>query len=580
MSAYKHIKSMLSRQLFHRPMIAMMHRPMGSIVDSRHSIKLSPFYCYDSYYHHLRCNMSSSSSSSIAPGRMESTQHVPTIATTTTNNSSVPTSTTNPTPDFSTNARAFRNKTTMELIRAAMIFGVCSKVPSLVQHAESILYYSYRIFGATITNHIVRVSFYNHFCAGSDVASMEPTIQQLQNDGIGCIFDFAAEHDHTKDDTTGIHDDPELQYDQNSEFFQQSIRLAALLVPLPTAIGSCISTDPNSSNNTTTTTTCIIGSNHNNCVAVKVTGLVDASLLTRTALVANALRQRVVPSNDGDIFDIILNARAGAVLDKEDLGTTLSAEDLVALQRLHDRCLRMSETAKACGIRLLFDAEQVRYQPAIDALVLHLQRVYNSVTSSDYPIIYNTYQCYLKDSTQRLQFDLETSKLYQYHMGIKLVRGAYMESERSVAKKAGRPSAIHDTLNDTHKSFNAAIHIALQHAAQLQHRGNENDTRSIEVMCATHNQTSIEYAIRIMNELNIDRSSKCMSFAQLFGMKDNLTFNLGLHGYSAYKYVPYGDVTMVTPYLLRRAMENSAIRGGADDEWQMVVRELRRRAHF
>ena len=156
-----------------------------------------------------------------------------------------------------------------------------------------------------------------------------------------------------------------------------------------------------------------------------------------------------------------------------------------------------------------------------------------------------------------------------------------MESERFLAKKAGQPSAIHDSLNDTHKSYNDAIQIALRHAAQQQQRRNDdNDNRSIELMCATHNQTSIEYAIHTMNALNIDRASKCISFAQLFGMKDNLTFNLGLHGYSAYKYVPYGDVTMVTPYLLRRAMENSAIRGGADDELQMVVNELRRRVKF
>lgn len=568
MQAYR-TKSLLSRTLLqHPPMLSMMRRPMGSVVHSHCATKSPP---YLSFFNHSRYM----ASSSIIPNRVESAHHQPPTAMTSTTESSVPTSTTttttvtNPIPDFSTNARAFRNKTTMELIRGAIIFGFCSKVPSLIQHAETIIQYSYRIFGATFTNHILRVSFYNHFCAGSDVASMEPTIQNLQNDGIGCIFDFAAEHDHTKDDTTGMYDDPELQYDQNSELFQQSIRLAALLVPLPTAIAS---TD-------TITTPCIIAHNSNNCVAVKVTGLVDASILARTAQVADALRKRAVPSDDGDIFDIIMRSREGTVQNKEILGTTLTEQDVAALERLHDRCHRLSETAKACGIRLLFDAEQVRYQPAIDALVLHLQRVYNCVTNSDYPIIYNTYQCYLKDSNQRLLFDLETSKQHQYHMGIKLVRGAYMESERILAKKAGQPSAIHDTLNDTHKSYNNAIQLALRHAAQQQQRGidDNSDIRSIEVMCATHNQTSIEYAIRTMNALNIDRASKCISFAQLFGMKDNLTFNLGLHGYSAYKYVPYGDVTMVTPYLLRRAMENSAIRGGAEDELQMVVKELRRR---
>ena len=86
--------------------------------------------------------------------------------------------------------------------------------------------------------------------------------------------------------------------------------------------------------------------------------------------------------------------------------------------------------------------------------------------------------------------------------------------------------------------------------------------------------------MNVLLGVQIDRTSKCVSFAQLYGMKDNLTYNLGLHKYNAYKYVPYGDVMMVTPYLLRRAMENSAIRGGADDELQMVLNELRRRAKW
>ena len=482
----------------------------------------------------------------------------------------------NPIPDFNTNAMAFRNKTTIELIRAAILFGFCTHLPALVYHAETILQYSYRIFGTTITNHLVRLSFYEQFCAGADVASMEPTIQQLQNDGIASIFDFAAEqlqdHNRNHNSSSRINDDskeysnaamnPDMEYELNLERFQQSIRLAALLVPLPTSMDG-------------TSSYATISSNSRNCVAIKVTGLVDAAVLARTSQIATTLCSHGRRNDERDIFDIMINSNE-----------TLSEQDIAALRHLQERCLRLSDTAKACGIQLLFDAEQVRYQPAIDALVLHLQRVYNSVENSDHPIIYNTYQCYLKDSTQRLRFDLETSKRHQYHMGIKLVRGAYMESERYLAEKTGQPSPIHDTLNDTHDSFHSAIELALGHAAQEQHQQQEKDKsscgeiRSIELMCATHNQTSIEYAIRTMNALNIDRASKCISFAQLFGMKDNLTYNLGLHGYRAYKYVPYGDVTMVTPYLLRRAMENSAIRGGVKDELEMILKELRRRSIF
>jgi proline dehydrogenase len=96
-------------------------------------------------------------------------------------------------------------------------------------------------------------------------------------------------------------------------------------------------------------------------------------------------------------------------------------------------------------------------------------------------------------------------------------------------------------------------------------------------MCATHNQETIELAIQVMNTIGLDRGSRVTSFAQLYGMKDNLTLQLGKNGYRAYKYVPYGPVKMVMPYLLRRANENSAIAGGARDELAMIVRELRRR---
>ena len=96
-------------------------------------------------------------------------------------------------------------------------------------------------------------------------------------------------------------------------------------------------------------------------------------------------------------------------------------------------------------------------------------------------------------------------------------------------------------------------------------------------MCATHNQETIELAIKVMSELGINPKANTISFAQLFGMMDNLTFNLGKHGYRAYKYVPYGEVKMVMPYLIRRANENSAIAGGAAKELRMISGELKRR---
>jgi proline dehydrogenase len=144
-----------------------------------------------------------------------------------------------------------------------------------------------------------------------------------------------------------------------------------------------------------------------------------------------------------------------------------------------------------------------------------------------------------------------------------------MESERALAESMGLPSPIQDTIQDTHDCYNDSVKFLLQHSL--------NSEQGVELMCATHNQETIELAIDAMSDLGIDPRANTISFAQLYGMMDNLTFNLGKHGYRAYKYVPYGEVKMVMPYLIRRANENSSIAGGAAKELQMISGELRRR---
>ena len=144
-----------------------------------------------------------------------------------------------------------------------------------------------------------------------------------------------------------------------------------------------------------------------------------------------------------------------------------------------------------------------------------------------------------------------------------------MESERILAETMGLASPIHDTIEDTHKCYNDAVDFLLQHSVQSD--------KTVEFMCATHNQRSIELAIEAMNKYGVDRRGSSVCFGQLYGMSDNLSFNLGKHGYRAYKYVPYGQVHEVMPYLLRRARENSAIVGGAAKELNLIHDELRRR---
>ena len=144
-----------------------------------------------------------------------------------------------------------------------------------------------------------------------------------------------------------------------------------------------------------------------------------------------------------------------------------------------------------------------------------------------------------------------------------------MEAERALADSMGVPSPIHNTIQDTHDCYNSSVKFLLEHSLTSK--------QGVETMCATHNQETIELAIEVMSKLGINPKSNTISFAQLFGMMDNLTFNLGKNGFRAYKYVPYGEVKQVMPYLIRRANENSAIAGGAAKELKMISGELRRR---
>ncbi|CAM9383598.1 unnamed protein product [Choristocarpus tenellus] len=160
-----------------------------------------------------------------------------------------------------------------------------------------------------------------------------------------------------------------------------------------------------------------------------------------------------------------------------------------------------------------------------------------------------------------------TFPIYRYIWAGKLVRGAYMHSERLRAMEGGYESPIFEKIEETHANYNAAIDMVLQHIAEGQRA---------DVMIATHNQASIEHAIYRMRDLGVSTSAG-VSFGQLLGMADNITFPLGANGFKAYKCVPYGRVSETLPYLIRRAQENSGVLAGAGHERRLLAKEIHRR---
>eukprot|EP01025_Chloroclados_australasicus_P010567 TRINITY_DN1433_c0_g1_i4.p2 TRINITY_DN1433_c0_g1~~TRINITY_DN1433_c0_g1_i4.p2 ORF type:complete len:291 (+),score=58.82 TRINITY_DN1433_c0_g1_i4:991-1863(+) len=251
-------------------------------------------------------------------------------------------------------------------------------------------------------------------------------------------------------------------------------------------------------------------------------------------------------------------------VNPSDFDIVLTDEEFELVDAMITRVGKLAELAAQKDVKLMIDAEHSYFQPAIDHTVQQLQRMYNK----DKAVVYNTYQCYLKDSYDHVVWDMERARRGGYVFAGKLVRGAYMVLERRRAEEMNYPSPIHDTIEDTHANYNRVLELVLNEV---------KDSGKAEVMVASHNQQSIELAISLMDKLELRPRSSGVFFGQLLGMADHLSYTLGRNGYRAYKYVTFGPVEEVIPYLVRRAQENSGMMSGAQLELKLVQNELWRR---
>lgn len=252
---------------------------------------------------------------------------------------------------------------------------------------------------------------------------------------------------------------------------------------------------------------------------------------------------------------------SGLLLEKVNRGDALSAAEKTAFGRVHERVNRICETAHNYGVPVLIDAEETWIQEPVDALADEMMARYNRKEA----IVYNTYQMYRMHAMDNLIHDYHDAVNREYHLGAKLVRGAYMEKERQRAKKQGYPSPIQPDKAATDNAFNEALAFCIQH---INH---------INVMCGSHNEYSNALLAGLMAKEKLAANDTRIWFAQLYGMSDNISFNLAKAGYNVVKYVPYGPVKAVMPYLLRRAAENTAVQGQSSRELTMIREELKRR---
>ena len=239
----------------------------------------------------------------------------------------------------------------------------------------------------------------------------------------------------------------------------------------------------------------------------------------------------------------------------------LSEEEREEWDRVVLRMEKIVEAAAAGSVGVLVDAEETWIQDPVDALTKQMMEKYNRQRV----VVYNTIQLYRSDRLDFLHKSLDAAKKNTFVLGAKLVRGAYMEKERKRAGQMNYPSPIQPNKEATDRDYNEALNSCLQ---------NINDVSTI---VATHNEHSNLLATQLMDTLGIDRHHRHVHFSQLYGMSDQITFNLAKAGYSVSKYLPFGPVGDVIPYLMRRAQENTAVAGQTGRELVLIKKEINRR---
>lgn len=250
-----------------------------------------------------------------------------------------------------------------------------------------------------------------------------------------------------------------------------------------------------------------------------------------------------------------------ALLEKINAKQPLSPEEVAAFERVRNRVDKICAKAHEYKVHVLIDAEETWIQDPIDQLAYEMMRKYNS----DSTIVFNTFQMYRADMLTNMRNAHHEATMHNYNLGVKMVRGAYMEKERERAEKMNYPDPIQPTKQATDEAFNKGLTFCM------------DNKQRISLMCGSHNDYSNQYLTILMEKHGMKNNDSRVWFAQLFGMSDPISFNLAKGGYNVAKYVPYGPVEAVIPYLLRRAEENTSVAGQSSRELMLIRKELKRR---
>jgi proline dehydrogenase len=277
-------------------------------------------------------------------------------------------------------------------------------------------------------------------------------------------------------------------------------------------------------------------------MSIKVTGLVRFALLEK-------------------MDDAMTHADGTLMKRYKNVLISLSENEQAEWKKVVDRVNKICRTGAEKNIAVLVDAEETWIQDPVDALTVLMMDQFNKTKA----VVYNTIQLYRHDRLSFLKDCYEAAEQRDFILGAKLVRGAYMEKERKRAEEKNYPSPIQPTKETCDRDYNEAVAFSIEHIEK------------IAIIVASHNEDSNLFATQCLDKKGLQHNHKHIHFSQLYGMSDNITFNLAKSSCSVSKYLPFGPIEDVIPYLMRRAQENSSVSGQMGRELGLIRKEMKRR---
>ncbi|XP_028851965.1 proline dehydrogenase 1, mitochondrial [Denticeps clupeoides] len=534
--------------------------------------------------------------------------------------------------DFEQTEEAYKSKSTLELLRSLLVFKLCS-YDLVVDKNMEIMSLSKKLLGQSLFEKAMKATFYGQFVAGEDHQSIRPLIQKNQTYGVGAVLDYSVEEDLTQeeaekkemDSCVSVAEKESPDDDHREKKYKAHRKFGDRRGGVISARTYFYADEAKCDQHMETFLNCIRasgGSSEDGFSAIKMTALGRPQFLLQFSEVLvkwrrffsflaakqgkggmDVLEQKLELDklqaylerlgSEGDLQSWFTGEKLGSsgtidLLDwnsliddrtrisnllvvpnletgeLEPLLKKFTDEEEKQMKRMLQRIDVLAKHAVEHGVRLMVDAEQTYFQPAISRLTLEMQRIFNRQK----PIIFNTYQCYLKEAFDNVSMDVELSRREDWFFGAKLVRGAYMYQERSRAQEIGYQDPINPDYEATNQMYHKCLDYVLEEIAA---------SRKANVMVASHNLDTVKFTLERMNELGLTPTERKVYFGQLLGMCDQISFPLGQAGFPVYKYVPYGPVNEVIPYLSRRAQENRGFMKGAQTERQLLWKEVLRR---